>query len=1013
MKRSSLAALTCTLATLSLAAPAFGAQITAASLSANGTTSASSCSERPLPAGPGVLQREAIMPQPGWVRAELDGPDQGDWDLAVFDRDSAALLAASSSFGGDELAEGLATRGSELIVQACRMSGRGQAARLDVSSTGLPTGPAKKVSLVKVSTPTRDRKDELSRLGLDLTEHGGKGFVSVLLHGESDARILRQNKFSYTVDIPDVVAQDIRDRAADARYASRVRASALPSGRDAYRRLSDYSEDLKKLVDENPGLVRPVKLPHETWEGRTVEGVEITTGVDDLRDGKPVFLIVGAHHAREWPSSEHTIEWAFELVRGYRNGNARTKRLVENVRTIVIPLVNPDGFNISREAGEAQQGGDGRGAPNAGEDNETANIVTHPYEYRRKNCRMPEGEGGSCLQPALGVAALGVDPNRNYGTFWGGPGASGDPTNETYYGPSAFSEPETQNIRELVSGRHVTTLITNHTYGDLLLRAPGLKSQGLAADEPAMKALGDAMAAENGYMSMYGWQLYDTTGTTEDWSYNTTGGYGYTFEIGCVVLDRPNNECDSGHFHPPFAEMVKEWEGTTPAADEGGRNGGGNRAAFYLAMENALDARHHSLLGGSAPSGLLLRLKKTVQTPTSKDENPQDGQPDTFPDTLDTTYEVPDNGKLDWHINPSTRPLVAKDKGRIATGEASPPQESRNNAPPVPPCPSYHDGVAIPGCFRDHVIEIPSGPGVDNGFATIRVEWASPASDYDIEVYRDANGNGAVDPGEPIEGTSGQGTTDFEQVTLGPDPTGKYILRVVNFAAGEPYDVLTTFAKPTFTPAQRENWSLSCETFGGAVLENREVFVARGERATVAMQACASALRAAFRTGQGCDQPTGRLRGRRLDRVRLGGAREKHLRAYRIGRKSKRKGIDRFCLSDGRGVRVAYPTRRMRRRVGRSLGRRFRNQKAVLALTTSRRFRIRRVRVGTSERALRRRTNGRRLRIGSNRWYVVRARRARIVFKVRGGKVRELGVVNKRLTRGKRARRTLGSWRLR
>jgi hypothetical protein len=85
----------------------------------------------------------------------------------------------------------------------------------------------------------------------------------------------------------------------------------------------------------------------------------------------------------------------------------------------------------------------------------------------------------------------------------------------------------------------------------------------------------------------------------------------------------------------------------------------------------------------------------------------------------------------------------------------------------------------------------------------------------------------------------------------------------------------------------------------------------------------------------------------------------------------------------------------------------------VVALTTSRRFRIRRVRVGTSERALRRRTNGRRFRIGSNRWYVVRARRARIVYKVRRGKVRELGLANKRLTKGKRARRTLGSWRLR
>ena len=126
---------------------------------------------------------------------------------------------------------------------------------------------------MRVSTPTRDRKDQLTSLGLDLTEHGGRHFVSVLLHGADDARTLRENKFTYTVETRDLVRQDIQDRAADARYAARVRASALPSGRDAYRRLPDYSEDLKKLVEENPGLVRPITLPHKTWEGRTVEGV--------------------------------------------------------------------------------------------------------------------------------------------------------------------------------------------------------------------------------------------------------------------------------------------------------------------------------------------------------------------------------------------------------------------------------------------------------------------------------------------------------------------------------------------------------------------------------------------------------------------------------------------------------------------------------------------------------------------------------------------------------------------
>ena len=53
------------------------------------------------------------------------------------------------------------------------------------------------------------------------------------------------------------------------------------------------------------------------------------------------------------------------------------------------------------------------------------------------------------------------------------------------------------------------------------------------------------MAAENGYTSQKGYELYDTTGTTEDWSYSATGGFGFTFEIGCVE-ELPNGSATSG-----------------------------------------------------------------------------------------------------------------------------------------------------------------------------------------------------------------------------------------------------------------------------------------------------------------------------------------------------------------------------------------------------------------------------------------------------------------------------------
>ena len=96
------------------------------------------------------------------------------------------------------------------------------------------------------------------------------------------------------------------------------------------------------------------------------------------------------------------------------------------------------------------------------------------------------------------------------------------------------------------------------------------------------------MAQQNGYISQSGYDLYDTTGTTEDWSYFATGGLGFTFEIGL-------NE-----FHPPFEEIIGEYVGA------GAYAGKGNREAYFLAMENAADAEQalcaHRVPGLPAPS---------------------------------------------------------------------------------------------------------------------------------------------------------------------------------------------------------------------------------------------------------------------------------------------------------------------------------------------------------------------------------------------------------------------------
>lgn len=191
-----------------------------------------------------------------------------------------------------------------------------------------------------------------------------------------------------------------------------------------------------------------------------------------------------------------------------------------------------------------------------------------------------------------------------------------------------------QNVRELVSGHQVTMLISNHTFGNLVLRPPSTAGVPAPRDEALLVTLGDAMAARNGYASIPGYALYDTSGTTEDWSYAATGGLGYTFEIG------PTS------FHPPFADVVAEYAR--------------NREAYVVALESAADDATHAVATGVARPGSVIRAHKklSMQTvPVIVDELAgTTSAPRSFRDVLDSTITVGSSGAFAWHLNPSTRP---------------------------------------------------------------------------------------------------------------------------------------------------------------------------------------------------------------------------------------------------------------------------------------------------------------------------------------------------------------------
>ncbi len=652
------------------------------------------------------------------------------------------------------------------------------------------------VQLVTVATPTGQDKNLVSSLGLDVTEHAGPDFVEVVLHSPADADALRAAGLSWTVRIPDLAARQQRNAEIDRTYAASVAASPLPSGRNSYRLLRDYYADLDRLAAEHPEIVQPVTLPPRSLEGRPIRGVEIAADVA-AEDGRPTFLMLGLHHAREWPSGELSIEFAFDLVRGFGT-DERITDLLQRGRVVVVPVVNPDGFTYSRTSGEVV---DLRGLDNGG----TVSILATPGNaYKRKNCRIVPGQpappGICALAVSPGGLGAGVDPNRNYGANWGGPGAAADPIAQTYRGTAPFSEPETQAVRKFISSRQVTTLITNHTFSALVLRPPGIRPGipgpdgepvGSPPDEEAMKALGDAMAAQNGYLSQHSWQLYDTSGTTEDWSYNATGGYGFTFEIGPT------------EFHPPFRQVVDEYLGAGPLV------GKGNREAFLLAAENAVDADEHSVIRGTAPAGATLRLTKEFET---------DSYLGQVRDRLDDTTVVGPAGSFVWHVNPSTRPEVAAYRVEVLDEQ---PVRSQ----------TYRGGRTAPTQVEDREFVV-----TERGLAALKVDlrWPTP-DDYDLEIYyREADGSLTQ------VGSSGNSLGAKESALI-PDPRpGSYVLRVVNFAAGAPWTMTATLFDGTEKdiPGTVEAYTLSCEV-DGVVRQQQPVVVDRGQQVKVDLSACA------------------------------------------------------------------------------------------------------------------------------------------------------------------------------
>ncbi|HOO96678.1 MAG TPA: M14 family metallopeptidase [Caldisericia bacterium] len=228
---------------------------------------------------------------------------------------------------------------------------------------------------------------------------------------------------------------------------------------------------------------------------------------------KPAFLIMGCHHAREWMSVEIPMALCDVLSKNPEN-NPDIDRWLSEYEIWVIPMLNPDGHIYSVE-----------------ED-----------RMWRKNRKVF-------------TSTIGVDLNRNYSHMWSKMGSSDNGSSEVYRGKEAFSENETQIIRDLAKQIPFIGCISYHTYGDLVLYpwaysyervycediladiAYNMAKVAGPPDDNDRKSSTAKYAQELDYLPMKGSDLYPTAGECGDYLFSTHGIAGFTVEIGNKAND--------------------------------------------------------------------------------------------------------------------------------------------------------------------------------------------------------------------------------------------------------------------------------------------------------------------------------------------------------------------------------------------------------------------------------------------------------------------------------------------
>ncbi|MGX1154926.1 M14 family metallopeptidase [Streptomyces albogriseolus] len=338
---------------------------------------------------------------------------------------------------------------------------------------------------------------------------------TVVVSGRADQiRELRRQGYEIT---PLGAAPD-RSTAADG-----PRLFDFPSADSRYHNYAEMNAEIDQRIAAYPSIMSK-RVIGKSYQGRDIVAVKVSDNVG-ADEAEPEVLFTHHQHAREHLTVEMALYLLRELGAGY-GGDARITKMVQEREIWIVPDLNPDGGEYD--------------------------IATGSYRSWRKN-----------RQPNSSSSYVGTDLNRNWDYRWGCcGGSSGSTSSETYRGSAPESAPEVKVVADFVRSRVVGGVqqikagIDFHTYSELVLWPFGYTysdtTTGMTADDhAAFKAVGQKMAASNGYTAQQSSDLYITDGSIDDYLWGAHKIFGYTFEM------YPRS-ASGGGFYPPDEVIERE-----------------------------------------------------------------------------------------------------------------------------------------------------------------------------------------------------------------------------------------------------------------------------------------------------------------------------------------------------------------------------------------------------------------------------------------------------------------------